>query len=220
MPSGGVPGHRIVRPWRRRARCGSRRIALDHARFAVVEPFAGERAQRLPADLAADLRDLALADPRGAEHRQVVAAPLLGNADAHLAHAEDVLVVPVVLLDLDRRKDQRAFVIDVARRRPCRWWASELPQSAMCAFTSTVKWCAPASSTTGTRIDVIGGVRVAVIGRVVQERVARCEHRVELLHRTRHQVGAAQYVDRIAFGGGNELVVRGHHAAGEVARRC
>ena len=66
---------------------------------------------------------------------------------------------------------------------------------------------------------VVGGVRVAVVGRIMQEGVARLDVGVELHHRPGHQVGAAQHVDRVAVGGGQQIAVGGHERAGEVARR-
>ena len=58
----------------------------------------------------------------------------------------------VVLLDLHAREDQRALLVDVARRRRS-VVGSELPMSAMCALTSAVERCRPSSSITGTRMQ-------------------------------------------------------------------
>ncbi|MEO0762668.1 MAG: hydantoinase B/oxoprolinase family protein, partial [Pseudomonadota bacterium] len=62
--------------------------------------------QRLPAELGAHAPDVALADPRRPQHREVVPAPLLGHADAHHAHVDDVyeegaLIFPAVRVQRD-----------------------------------------------------------------------------------------------------------------------
>ena len=46
------------------------------------------------------------------------------------------------------------------------------------------------------QIGVVGGMRAAVIGRVVQERIAALEHGVVLLHRLTHHIGTAQHMNR------------------------
>ena len=86
-----------------------------HPPLAVVEPLTPEEVEAIPADLAAERKDFTFADPRRADHRKEVAAPLRGNTDAHLAHPDDVFDVAIVLLDLHGGKDQRAFVVDVDR---------------------------------------------------------------------------------------------------------
>ena len=58
---------------------------LNDPRLAVVEPLLDELEERLPADLRAEREELALSDPGRPQRRQVVAAPLLGHADAHRA---------------------------------------------------------------------------------------------------------------------------------------
>ena len=49
---------------------------------------------------SAPIASSALADPRRAHPREVVAAPLLRHADAHHAHTDNVVDVAVVPLDL------------------------------------------------------------------------------------------------------------------------
>ena len=65
---------------------------------------------------------------------------------------------------------------------------------------------------------MVGRVRVAVVGRVVQERVPVPQLGVQRRHRGAHHVRPAHDVDRQAVGGHHELVARRHDAAGEVAR--
>ena len=48
---------------------------------------------------------------------------------------------------------------------------------------------------------VIGGMRIAVIGRIVKERVATLELRMKLFHCPRHHVRPDQDVDGQAVGG-------------------
>ena len=68
--------------------------------------------ERVPADFRAERQQFALADARRADHRQIIAAPLVGHTNAQPAHADDILDVPIVALNADRRKDQR----DVCRK--------------------------------------------------------------------------------------------------------
>ena len=65
---------------------------------------------------------------------------------------------------------------------------------------------------------VVGRVRIAVVGRVVEEGVAPLQLRVKLLHRGRHDVGAAQHVDRVALGRRDQLAIGRDDAAREVPR--
>ncbi len=55
--------------------------------------------------------------------------PLVGHADAGAAHADDVVDVVAGFLDLDRGKDQRAFLVEVAGSRD-KEVGSLLPMSA------------------------------------------------------------------------------------------
>ena len=69
----------------------------------------------------------------------------------------------------------------------------------------------------GDQDGVVGRVRVAEVGVVVQERVALGEIVVELRHGLR-EVLRAHDVHGQALGGGEQLVVGGDDGAGEVAR--
>ena len=60
---------------------------------------------------------------------------------------------------------------------------------------------------------MVGRMGTAVIGRIVQERIAALQDGVKLLHRCGHQIGPAQNVNRQAFGGGEQMVVGGDDAA-------
>ena len=62
---------------------------------------------------------------------------------------------------------------------------------------------------------VVGRVRVAVVGRVVEERVAATELRVELDHRSSHQL-AREDVHRLALGHTEQFVAVGEDRAREV----
>jgi hypothetical protein len=95
-PAGGEPADRI-----------------DHLLLGIVEPKLRVSLQRIPADLAAQRQELARADSDGPERRQIVPPPLLGNADARLAHADQVLTILVVGLDFGGGEDQGPFFIDV-----------------------------------------------------------------------------------------------------------
>jgi len=87
-----------------------------HAAAAMVDPLFGESLQNLPAQFGAEIEQRALTGPRRAQHGEEVAMPLVRNPDTSAAHPHDVLIGFVVGLHLDRRKDQRAFLVDVARR--------------------------------------------------------------------------------------------------------
>ncbi len=73
---------------------------------------------------------------------------------------------------------------------------------------------------------LIGRMRVAVVGRVVQEGVAALQLGVMVPHRPAHQIGADHDMDRQALGGGQQAAIGGQEHAGEVvagvehARAC
>ena len=85
----------------------------DGHALGVVEPLAHEGLDGVETELLAELLDAALADAGGGQHGQVVAVPDLGDADALAAHADDVVSVGVVLLDLDAGEDEGALGVDV-----------------------------------------------------------------------------------------------------------
>ena len=76
--------------------------------------MSGQIVQAVPALLCPEGQKLAFADPGRAEQGKIVAAPLLGNADAGLADPDDVVAVAISLLDLYRREDERPFLVDIA----------------------------------------------------------------------------------------------------------
>src|SRR5689334_6128379 len=104
---------------RARGEFANRRL---HSTFAVVEPLRNEPLQRVPTELSAESENLPLTDACSAQQREVVPPPLLGCPDAHLAHPDNVVSIPEVLLDLHAREDQSALLVDVPRRREvCGW---------------------------------------------------------------------------------------------------
>ncbi len=187
---------------------------LDHAPLAVVEPLRDEAPDRLEPVLGTQLLQPPLGDPRGAERRQVVAVPLLGHPDAAPAHPDHVLDVAVVLLDADAREVQRAFLVDVAR-------AGVVRRRQRVAAVRLVRLRAGGEEVLAVDEDrhedrVVGRVRVAEIGVVVQERVALLEPRMELRHRLGQELHADD-VDRKPLGRSQQLVLGGDERAREVA---
>ena len=67
----------------------------------MIEPLRGKGCKLVPADLATQLKSFTLADPRRTDHGQKVAPPLLRHADAQATHADNVVDIPIVLLNLD-----------------------------------------------------------------------------------------------------------------------
>ena len=63
---------------------------------------------------------------------------------------------------------------------------------------------------------VVGGMRAAVVRRIMQKRVPALQHRVKLLHRPRHHVRTAQHMDRQALSGHQQLAMSRDDTAGEV----
>ncbi len=172
--------------------------------------------QPVPADIGRQRQKLALADAGGAHHGEVVAPPLLRHADAHLAHPHHVLDVAEVALDLHCRKDQRPFLIDVARRahvgrrdRVAAIRLMRLGQHGEMMRAGLVEH--------RHQQGMVGRMRAAVVGRVVQERIAPLQLRMEPLHRGAHQVRARQDMNGQAVGGSQQAVVPRDDAAGEVA---
>ena len=120
MPSLAMPGNGIVACWYARPRpAGIRRIAVDHAAARCSRTIAARRrASGVPAELLAERQRVSRSPIRAAPSiAEVVAPPLLGHADAHLAHPDDVVDVSVVLLDLDAR--ERSARPPHRRRAPC-----------------------------------------------------------------------------------------------------
>ena len=153
---------------------------VDHPAFGVVEPLRREAVQRVPADLVGQRKQLALADTGGADHGEIVAPPLFRHADAHHAHAHQILVVAVVLLDLHTREDQRALVINVLG-------VAHVGRRLGVAAVGLMRFGQHGEMMRALIIDhrhdqrVIRRVAAAVIGRVVQEGIALLQLRMELL---------------------------------------
>ena len=185
----GHPRKRVVAGLDHRAPARQPADRLDHALLGIVEPVLGVLRERVPADLLAQRQQLALADPRRAERRQVVAPPLLGHADPGHAHADDVADVPVVALDRDPGKDQRALLVDVAG-------VADVGGRLRVAAVGLVRLAQQPEAMHARLVDqrhddaLIGRVRVAVIGRVVEEGIAAPELGMERLDRAGHQVRA------------------------------
>ena len=188
----------------------------DHSLFAVVEPVALVGPERSAAHLVGEFEQAAFADPGRAEQRQEVAVPEVGDADADAGHAQHVVAVPIVLLHLDAGEDESALVVDVGcvgdvrrRDRVAAVGQMRLREHGVAVDAVVVD--------DGDDDAPVGGVGVAVVGRVVEKGVARPEGRVGLFHVPGNQVGAAHDVDGQAFGHRQHLVVGGEDAAGEVA---
>ena len=144
---------------------------MDHALFGIVEPVLDILFERFPAHIRAQLQQFALADSCCTHRRQIIAPPLIGDADAHAAHADDVLDILVVLLHLDGRKYQRAFLVHIARRaviggrdRIADIGLMGLGQKGKMMFAGIVDH--------RHQKGMIGRVGIPVIGRIVQEHVA------------------------------------------------
>ena len=211
----GGAGDRVVDGDRGGAALGHSLNGGDHAFFGVVEPLFGEGVEGVPADLFAEGEDLAFADAGGADHGEEIAVPLLGDADAHLAHADDVLVEFVVFLHLDGGEDQCAFLVYVAGGAVV-GGGDGVADVGLVGLGEDGEVVLAAFIDDGHEDGVIGGVRAAVVRRVVEEGVAALERGVKLLHGLGHEVGAAEDVDGEALLGGEEFAVAGDDATGEV----
>lgn len=108
---------RIVAPLELNPPGGKTRQRRPHPLLAVVEPALRLLVDRLPTEPVGELGEPPLADPGGAEQGEVVAPPLVGNADPGAAHADHVVDVLVVALHPDAGEDQGAFLVDVTRAR-------------------------------------------------------------------------------------------------------
>ena len=188
---------------------------MRDAVLGVVEPLLDERAQRLAAVFRAQLLEPRLADARRTEHRQVVAVPLLGHADAAAAHADDVVDVLVVALHAHGREDQAAFLVDVAR-------VGHVGRRLRVAAVGLMRL-------RGGREEmdplpdhrhedhVVGRVRVAQVRVVVQEGVAVADVVVQVGDRLRQELHA-DHVHRQALRRGEQPRIAGDERAREVAR--
>ena len=182
------------------------RYPRRHLLFAMIEPLRGKGCKLVPADLATQLKNFTLADPRRTDHGQKVALPLVRNSYPQLTHADDVGDVFVVLLHFHGRKDQGAFSIDVCGRAHVGRWQSVAAIGLMRLRQHRVAMNAVIVDDRH-QDGVIGGMRIAVIGRIVKEGVAALELRMKLFHCPRHHVRADQDVDGQAIGGREQLAV-------------
>ena len=111
------------------------------------------------------------------------------HADAHLAHANDVVDVLVVLLNLDGGKYERAFRVHV----DCGSHIGRRQRISAVGLVRFGEHCKPVNAfiiDDGNEYGVIRSMRIAVIGRIMKERVAALECRMELFHGLSHEVRA------------------------------
>jgi hypothetical protein len=213
----GNAGERVVG---RMDRHLARRQPLDgrhHLALAIVEPVGGVALERVPAELAAEFEQLALADPDGAQRRQVIPPPLLRHANARPAHADQVVVVLVARLDPGGREDEGPLLVDVDR-------VAHVGRGLRVAAIRLVRLGEDEEAERAALVDhghdqaVVGRVRIALIRAVVNEAVARLELRVMLPDRLAHQVRADQRVDRQALGRPQEPAIGRQDDTGKVVR--
>ena len=187
----------------------------DHPALGIAEPGSGERLQRVEAVRLDELLETPLAGARGAEGREIVAVPLFRHPNPGLAHADDVLVVLVALLHLHAGKAECALLVDVACVGGVRRWLAVAAVGLMGLRDRGQH--VPALEEDRGEDRVVGVVGVAVVGIVVEERVAFADHGMEALHRL-CQVLTADDVDRKALGAGQELIAGRDDRTREVAR--
>ncbi len=201
-------GHRDPAAWHPADR-------FDHALFGIVEPVFGVSLQHLPSDVRTQLKEGLLPDAHSAQGCEIVAPPLLGHADAQAAHADNVVDIPIVLLNPDRMKDQRSFLIDVAgvahvggRQRIAAVGLVSLGKNRQPMHALLVD-----DRHHGT---IVGGMRIAVIGRIVKEGVAAFEMGMVGQDFPRDDVRADHDMDRQALGCYQQATVGREHDAREV----
>ena len=136
------------------------------------------------------------------------------HADARAAHADDVRLVLVVALDAHAREYQRAFLVDVERFGEIAGW-NAVADVRHVTLGDRREQVLPVDEYRHQK-RVIGRMGVAAIGVVVQIGVALADVALVInAHVLALQVGAED-VDRQSFGGGEELIVAGEDAAGEI----
>ena len=196
---------------------GQRADRLDAAALRIVEPLLREVAHRVGAVLGDEGLDRAFADAGRADGGEIVAVPLLGHADAALAHADDVVDVLEVPLHLDAGEDQRPFLIDVRRLRHV-GGGQAVADVGLMGLHRDGEEVLPLVEHRH-QDGVVGRVRVAEVGVVVQVGIALGIVGMQVLHRLGLDVGAPD-VDGEALGHGEHLVVRRDDRAGEVPRHA
>ena len=208
---------RVVRQRALELALGQRADGLDAAALGIVEPFLGEVPHRVGAVLGDEGLDRALADAGRADGGEIVAVPLLGHADAALAHADDVVDVLEIPLHLHAGEDQRAFLIDVRGLRHV-GGGQAVADIGLMGLHRDGEEVLPLVEH-GHQDGVIGRMRVAEIGVVVQVRIALGIVGMQVLHRLGLDVGAPD-VDGEALGHGEHLIVRRDDRTREVARHA
>ena len=177
-------------------------LGVGHA-LGVVEPLLLEALDGLEAVFLTEFLDALLADAAGGEHGEIVAVPDLGDADAFLAHADDVTDIGVVLLDLDAGEDEGAFGVDVDGFG-CVGGGDGVAAVGLVGLNAGGEDML-AFEEDGDQDGVVGWVGVAEVGVVVEEGVALFEVGVVVGHGLAEE---ARTVDVAwdAFRGGEELV--------------
>ena len=186
-----------------------------HPALRVVEPLAHEPAHRVDTVGGDQLLEPALADTGGSERGEEVAVPDIRDADPCAAHADHVLHVLVATLNAHAGECQAALLVDVARERHVR-------AGGRVAAVGLVRLGAGGEEVLAAREHrhedgVVGGVRVAGVGIVVEVGVAPRQVGVVAGQPWRLEPGA-EHVDLEPLDGREELVVGGHDRAGEVLR--
>ena len=187
------------------------------AALGIVEPRLDEALDLGDAVFGAELLQPPLADARRADAGQIVAIPLVGNADAPAAHADDVVIVLVVALHLDAGEVERALHVDVLR-------GGVIGRRNRVAAIGLVRLHRRGEQVLA--IDehrherrVIRRVRVAEIGIVVEEGIALLQVRMQLQHRLALKVDAED-VHRQALGRIEQIAVAGQDRARKIARHA
>ncbi len=190
---------------------------VDHAPLGIVEPLAHEGLDRVLAVLFAERLEPALGDAGRAQPGEIVAVPLVGHPDACPAHAHDVLDILEVALDAHAREDQCAFLVNVACPHEIagRDRVSDVGHVAFRDGGEQVLVLPEDRHHEG----VIGRVRVAAIGVVVEVGVAAPDVAGMILAHVGGLDVAAEDVHRQAFGRREQFVLSRHQAAGEIPRR-
>ncbi len=208
-PEGVVPAVAGDRPLRHL------RDDVRHPPLGVVEPLLDELLHRLDAVLGDEVLQPALADAGRANHRQVIAVPLVRHADAAAAHTDDVADVGVVTLHADGGEDDPPFLVDVAGEGHVGGWVGVAAVGLMRLGGGGEEVLAIDED--GDQDDMICRVGVAEVGIVMEEGVALADIVMQIGDRLGQKLHADD-VHRQPLGGSEEAVVAGDERAGEVAR--
>ena len=182
--------------------------------LAVALPFLDEALHGFEPELAAEVLDALLAHAGGGQHGQVVAVPDLGDADALLAHADDVADILIASLDANAGEDEGALLVDVDRLGGVGGGDGVAAVGLVRLHAGGEDVCAFEEN--GHQDGVVGGVGVSEVGVVVEEGVALLEVGVQVGHRFAEEAGSVD-VAGDALGRGEELVVGVGDGGGEVA---